>query len=403
MSPAPILLSLFVLAAPLPEKAKTPTTRLYIRTVPSGAKVILDGKLLGTSDGLFLVPPGAGNLVIELDSYDSVRQQVRIQGQRITRVELTLRKQVKLGPQESRARGPYRESRCADMPLAIHDFACSDVLNGKFYVFGGDRANDVLLDTILVYDTTKDQWRKAKGKMPYAYCSSGGTNLTAICGGKIYISPGLGPRRNNGWGQHRRIIEFDPATETAVEKASFGATVWCVSPVTFRNVTWWFGACGLGQEKKIWRYDPARNLLVEVSRLSGPGRSVSAILGTDGRIYLFGGNHEEKLVEIYDPDTNNCTLAKASLPQSAGVPHVWPGPGDLIHIMRPMHNPRLWSFDVSTGKLIDLRYTYSFSKTCDGPGHAYDPDTGRIYFFGGRNRGIGERSLTKTFRLSPNE
>ena len=297
---------------------------------------------------------------------------------------------------------PYTEARLADMPVAIHDFACSDVVGGKFYVFGGDRANDDLADKILVYDLGKDSWREAKGKMPYAYSVSGATNATAAWRGKIYISPGLGPRRNNGWGQKQRIIEFDPATETAAEKASFGAPVWCVSPVTFRNVIYWLGASGTGQEKKIWRYNPDRDSLTHVADLAGPGRSGSAVLGTYGRIYFFGGN-DRREVDVFDTHRNTCVRAKELLPQRAGTPHAWPGPGNLIYLTRPMHNPAVWAFDALSGRFTVLSYAPSFAKESDAPGRAYDPDTGKVYFFGGRQRGVGERPLKATHVLAPNK
>ena len=296
--------------------------------------------------------------------------------------------------------GVYRESPCADMPLAIHGFACSDVFNGRFYTFGGDRGNDLMVDTILVYDTAKDLWREVAGKMPYAYV--GRSNGTALCGGKIYITPDLGPRRNNGWGQHHRIIEFDPATETAVEKASFGAIIWGLSPVTYRNVIWWFGAAGLGQEKKIWRYDPATDSLAHVCNLAGRGRIVSAILGTDGCIWMFGGHRGETTIEVYDPDSNTCAIAAASLPQPMGAPHVWPGPGDLIYLTRPIDDPQLWSFEVPSGNLRIVSDGFSFSRTCNLPGHAYDPDTGKVYFCGGHFKSVGERPLNRTYVLVPN-
>ena len=49
---------LMALGAQPVETSPTPTTRLYVRTVPPGARVVLDGNELGMTDGLFLVPPG---------------------------------------------------------------------------------------------------------------------------------------------------------------------------------------------------------------------------------------------------------------------------------------------------------------------------------------------------------
>jgi len=298
------------------------------------------------------------------------------------------------------AGNPYRESRGADMPVALHDVACSDVIDGKCYVFGGDRANDQLVDTIYVYDTKKDAWRKARGKMPYAY-AGGAPNSTTTWAGMVYISPGLGPRRNNGWGRHQKVIRFDPATETAEERASFGAVVWSVSPVATGKHIYWFGACGRRQQHKIWRYDPAREEMDVAGRIAGRGRAVSAVLARDRRVYLFGGNHEEKDIAVYDPRTGQCNPCPASLPKSAAMPHAWSGPGLAVYLIRPMHNPSLWVYDVAAGKVIDPQWTYAFTQTCDGPAHAYDPATGKVYFFGGRDRGVWEKPLAHTYILTP--
>lgn len=70
-------------------------TRLYVRTFPPGAKVLLDGKLLGTSDGLFVVPPGPARIAAELDGHKRETRQIEIQPEQITRVEMQLPRQPK--------------------------------------------------------------------------------------------------------------------------------------------------------------------------------------------------------------------------------------------------------------------------------------------------------------------
>jgi len=66
-------------------------TLLYVRTHPSGAKVFLNGKEQGISDGLFRVQPGVGKLLVELEGHNPDTQQVTIRANWITRVELTLK------------------------------------------------------------------------------------------------------------------------------------------------------------------------------------------------------------------------------------------------------------------------------------------------------------------------
>ena len=84
---------LMALAAPPVETSPTPTTRLYVRTIPPGARVLLDGKELGTTDGLFLVPPGTGKLSISMEGQQPHIRQVEISEGQITRIEVTLPQQ----------------------------------------------------------------------------------------------------------------------------------------------------------------------------------------------------------------------------------------------------------------------------------------------------------------------
>jgi hypothetical protein len=69
-------------------------TLLYVRTIPPGAKVLLDGKQLGTSDGVFHVEPGVGKVLVELEGHHANSKQVTIQANSITRIELMLESQA---------------------------------------------------------------------------------------------------------------------------------------------------------------------------------------------------------------------------------------------------------------------------------------------------------------------
>ena len=77
------------------EAREKPSTRLFVQTTPPGAKVFLNGEQQeGTSDRLFVVPPGVTRMVVEveLDAHHRGRKTVEIEGGRITRVELELGK-----------------------------------------------------------------------------------------------------------------------------------------------------------------------------------------------------------------------------------------------------------------------------------------------------------------------
>jgi hypothetical protein len=92
MSITLLSLALFCAAAPPVKTSKTPETMLYVRTTPSGAEILLDEKPLGTSPGLFKVPPGVRRVVVELDGYEPGDEEVTIKAGHITRVVLRLNK-----------------------------------------------------------------------------------------------------------------------------------------------------------------------------------------------------------------------------------------------------------------------------------------------------------------------
>lgn len=81
-----------------------PTTRLYVRTIPEGADVYLDGKQRGKAPELFEVPPGVKSMMVEveLNGQGNRRQEVAVEGGRITRVEFRFAE----GPEASHGGSP---------------------------------------------------------------------------------------------------------------------------------------------------------------------------------------------------------------------------------------------------------------------------------------------------------
>jgi len=84
--------ALLCVMAPPVESAGAPQTLLYVRTTPSGAQILLDGKPLGTSDGLFPIQPGQYKIVVDLEGHEPQKQDITVRDGRITRIELTLAK-----------------------------------------------------------------------------------------------------------------------------------------------------------------------------------------------------------------------------------------------------------------------------------------------------------------------
>jgi Flp pilus assembly protein TadD len=88
-----VILGFIVFLAEHVIAADEPPTELYVRTVPEGAKVFLDGKEVGVTPGLFKVEPGAAKISMKLEGHDPIDREVDIHASRITRLELELKKQ----------------------------------------------------------------------------------------------------------------------------------------------------------------------------------------------------------------------------------------------------------------------------------------------------------------------
>jgi hypothetical protein len=99
-----------------PKTGQRRDTLLYVRTVPSGAKVLLDGKELGKSDDAFSVDPGVGRIVVELDGYKSDSKDVTIRADGVTRVELVLKPQDEPPPPAASATAAEKPSTAEGAP-----------------------------------------------------------------------------------------------------------------------------------------------------------------------------------------------------------------------------------------------------------------------------------------------
>ena len=66
-----------------------PQTLLFVQTMPKGAEIRLEGKVLGKSNGLFVVEPGTYKIVIDLSGQEPREQQITVRQGRIARIEMT--------------------------------------------------------------------------------------------------------------------------------------------------------------------------------------------------------------------------------------------------------------------------------------------------------------------------
>ncbi len=107
---APAIVACVVSASPV-HQGETPSTRLYICTVPRGAEVAVDGKLLGRSDDLFLVPSGVRSVTVELDGYVPEVRRVEVRDGWIERITVRLQRSETNAAREPSAGQPGGKGR----------------------------------------------------------------------------------------------------------------------------------------------------------------------------------------------------------------------------------------------------------------------------------------------------
>ena len=88
-----IFLAATMLALFMQDVETTPQTKtqLYVKTVPAGAEITLDGNVLGKSDGLYDVTSGAHRLTLRLEGYVPEERLIDTKEGEITRVEVRLK------------------------------------------------------------------------------------------------------------------------------------------------------------------------------------------------------------------------------------------------------------------------------------------------------------------------
>jgi len=82
------------MAADPPKTGEKRDTMIYVRSDPPGAKVLLDGKELGKTNGLFRVEAGVATIILELEGHGQVKRPISIRADGITRIEIELKPQT---------------------------------------------------------------------------------------------------------------------------------------------------------------------------------------------------------------------------------------------------------------------------------------------------------------------
>jgi tetratricopeptide (TPR) repeat protein len=89
------------MAADPPKTGAKRDTMIYVRTSPQGAKVLLDGKEIGITNGLFPADGGVATIILQLQGHEEVKRQITIRADEITRIMIELKPQTATEAAES--------------------------------------------------------------------------------------------------------------------------------------------------------------------------------------------------------------------------------------------------------------------------------------------------------------
>jgi N-acetylneuraminic acid mutarotase len=162
--------------------------------------------------------------------------------------------------------------------------ACTAVLDGKIYVFGGARAGSSSA-LVSAYDVADDSWEQLPD-MPVRreHCAAG------AIGGKLYIAGG---RADGIEGLDTTAFEFDPASPAYVPIATMPTPRGGVASVVLAGRLFVFGGEGSDDDPNgvfpdVEAYDPVADAWEVFPAMDAPRHGFGAAV-LDGRIYLMGG------------------------------------------------------------------------------------------------------------------
>ncbi|MEW6202496.1 MAG: PKD domain-containing protein, partial [bacterium] len=260
-----------------------------------------------------------------------------------------------------------------------HPIAVYSPSQNKIYVTGGQKGETrpfVYNDKIFVYDISGDTWTTRAEVLPYPIMTY---SLGTIgSNGKIYITPGLGPTENGGWGTHRKVIEVDLSAGTAKETADYGYNIWMIAYEAYQDKVYMFGGWTGSAVNKIWEFNTSTgNITLLSSTLPGPGNGIKTITGNDGKIYLIGGN--AKAIQVFDPVSKTASYIMSIEDES---PPVWRDPNGMIYLTSPckdttyMFNPTNNQFTTTTLKFGEVIGCPKAVTTTDGKVYIIGGDVG---------------------------
>lgn len=197
----------------------------------------------------------------------------------------------------------------APLPAPRSRLGATPAVDGVIYVFGGDDSMvadlRVFDDRIWAYDTAEESYELLPQRLPYRMSFITAVMIARGGDGAFYISPTLGPEMNSGYGEHRCLVRFDPASGIAEETEHCFALLpdcgagdpSCVgarwnarlAPTADGRVVAFGGWC-CEPVDEIWVLDPIAGTFEDTGAtipVVGETAPTAALAG-DGMIYVFG-------------------------------------------------------------------------------------------------------------------
>lgn len=284
----------------------------------------------------------------------------------------------------------------ASMPVSLA-MPCSVYVPSqkKIFVAGGIRGYNgnepIYSSSIYTYDIRTDSWETRAEVLPYAmeepFCALGAN-------GNIFITPGIGPTQNGGWGIHNKLIEYNPQTGHFSESIELDKQgIWTTAIASQGKWIYMFGGWSGNAISSIWAYDIERHRISRIASLLRPSNEIRAVTGNDGRIYLVGG-HLSNSIQVFDPSRYTLVDLSAENPEFGKISEynvVWKATGGTIYIA-PTNEKTIFIFDpTSTG----LYSTYFDLGEDISAASAVNVPNGGFYLIGGQtsSKNISNRIL----------
>jgi RNA polymerase sigma factor (sigma-70 family) len=164
--------------------------------------------------------------------------------------------------------------------------ASAVAVNGKIYVIGGGNSAAQAVPNVEEYDPKIDKWTK-KTDMPTAKAGSAFAEIN----GKIYIFGG----ETGGWCNGpvlSTVEEYDPVTDTWVEKSNMPSPLLCSSACIINNKVYIFGGENPNKEmvplSTVYKYDPVNDKWTTKPDMP-VSKTILSTSSVNGKIYVIGG------------------------------------------------------------------------------------------------------------------